>query len=103
LDALQEKVMELVEDGIEGLVEFLKVLAVVELLGEEVDEGGGGEAAVEEAEQLRAWVNALLLPVIYSVHSLIVLPHDIPDKYLRRRVGLFQKVYGLTDVPYYSS
>jgi hypothetical protein len=95
--------MELVEDGIEGLVEFLKVFAVVELLGEEVDEGGRGEAAVEEAEQLRAWVNALLLAVIYSVHPLIVLPHDIPNEYLRCGVGLFQKVYGLTDVPYYSS
>jgi hypothetical protein len=95
--------VELVEDGIQGLVEFLKVLAVVELLGEEVDEGGRGESAVEEAEELCARVDALLLPVIYSVHPLIVLPHDIPDKYLRRRVCLFQKVYGLTDVPYYSS
>lgn len=93
----------MVEDGIQSLVEFLEMLAVVELLGEEVDKGGRSESAVEEAEQLRAWVDALLLAVVDSVHALIVLPHYVPDKYLRRRVGLFQKVYGLADVPYYGS
>jgi hypothetical protein len=56
LDALQQQVMQLRETRIDRLIQLLQDLGVVDLLGEEVDEGGGGGAAVEEAEELLAGV-----------------------------------------------
>lgn len=97
--------MQLRKTSIQGLIQFLQDFSVVDLLGEEGDESGRCDAAVQKLEELLAWVHVLHVwisgkgtGIVDEIYFWVVLSEDISGYQLSLVVCNLHKEQYLWDV-----